>query len=83
MRKAILALSLLVIAGFASPAQARSQWCAQIYGEGGRESCWFTSLRQCQESVSGRGGFCRPSQYSYDTKRRRIPFDAYGMGSYR
>jgi Protein of unknown function (DUF3551) len=52
-----------VIAAAASvglPAQAQNYpWCAQ-YGDGtdGGRNCGFTTLQQCQEDVSGIGGFC-------------------------
>jgi Protein of unknown function (DUF3551) len=32
------------------------QWCAQ-YDEGGT-NCGFTTLSQCNEALSGNGGFC-------------------------
>jgi hypothetical protein len=64
MKVVLLALSFATaVTALGAPAQAQEKWCAQIYGEGGRENCHFRSFRQCQDSVSGRGGFCRPSQY--------------------
>jgi Protein of unknown function (DUF3551) len=57
---------------------ASASWCAQYSGGGGGESCGFSSFEQCQASVSGIGGFCRPSQYNNPgyasagrTKKRR------------
>jgi Protein of unknown function (DUF3551) len=43
---------------------SHAQWCAEYSAGGGGESCGFSTFQQCQASVSGVGGFCRPSQYS-------------------
>jgi hypothetical protein len=68
MKKALFALSVLAMTGLADTADAR-EWCAN-YGREGRESCHFTSMRQCLAFVQGLGGTCRPSQYSGDWRRR-------------
>ena len=62
--------SLFILAGLAAlagmmpaPSQADPYaWCAQ-YSEhaGGGRNCGFVSLRQCQATVSGSGGFCEPN----------------------
>lgn len=57
-----LALSALVpVAGHADP----YRWCAQYGGgsAGGATNCGFVTLRQCQETVSGIGGFCVRNQF--------------------
>jgi hypothetical protein len=62
-------------AGFASAASAMSrdalpkntEWCA-IY-RSGSENCHFYSMQQCNNSVSGLGGFCQPSYYAPDARR--------------
>jgi hypothetical protein len=55
-----LAAAMAAIAVSASPAAAQQgpsyQWCAQ-YDEGGT-NCGFTTLSQCNEALSGNGGFC-------------------------
>jgi hypothetical protein len=40
------------------------RWCAQ-YGlrGGGGTNCGFITLRQCEATVSGIGGFCVPNQF--------------------
>jgi len=51
--------SLLI---FASPAVADPyKWCA-VYRAGG-SNCGFTTIDQCQATVSGVGGFCQPNQF--------------------
>jgi len=50
-----VAATAAVIA-FSAPASAQSYpWCAQ-YEDG--TNCGFTSLSQCQQALSGNGGFC-------------------------
>jgi Protein of unknown function (DUF3551) len=62
MRTFALAFGALAVAAFLHPGSAAAQeatvypWCAEE--DGGVESCSFTSFQQCQESVSGVGGFC-------------------------
>ena len=77
MRFAIPLLATLAFApALATPAQADPyKWCA-VYGGFGntREGCYYVTLAQCQASVSGLGGFCRPSPY-YDGKPIRTPED--------
>lgn len=58
----VFAMGLLFAGSIASPAQADPyQWCA-IYGGdfgGGGTNCYFTTLSQCQATLSGNGGICR------------------------
>jgi len=79
MKKTTLGLALLALSGLSNPASAKQQWCAVVYGEGGRENCHFASFQQCQDSVSGRGGFCKPSQYNAEELRRRGGAQTFGM----
>jgi hypothetical protein len=59
-------LSLIVLGGAVAMAAAGSAaqaqnypWCAEYGGDmGGARNCGFTTLAQCQEDVSGIGGFC-------------------------
>jgi len=55
-----LAAAMAATAGAATPAVAQQgsiyQWCAQ-YDEGGT-NCGFITLSQCNEALSGNGGYC-------------------------
>jgi hypothetical protein len=57
-------------------------WCS-YYDSLGGENCGFTTFQQCQENVSGIGGFCEPNtQYQPATpgpypstrERRHYPY---------
>ena len=74
-----MALRVVIVAGLMSAAVAapakttnaapkNTEWCA-IYRYGG-ENCYFATEAQCAASVSGLGGFCRPSYYPTEQKRR-------------
>jgi hypothetical protein len=71
-------IGLSGLAGFAAaPAQADPYpWCAEYGGgdDGGSTSCYFMTLQQCRESVSGVGGFCRRNLF-YDGQPVRTPED--------
>lgn len=72
MRRILLAIIALLGIGIASqPAQADPyRWCAEYGGgRGGGTNCYFVTLQQCEASVSGNGGFCRPNGF-YDGDRR-------------
>jgi Protein of unknown function (DUF3551) len=58
----LMAAIVIVLAVLTQTSNA--QWCAEYSGMGGTESCGFSTFEQCQASVSGIGGFCRPSQYN-------------------
>ena len=68
MRYGTIAALVIVPAALSqTPASAlpcdNTRWCAQYSGKsGGATNCGFSSFEQCQASVSGIGGFCRPSQ---------------------
>lgn len=49
-------------------APKNTEWCA-VYRTGS-ENCSFTSQEQCNNTVSGLGGFCRMSFYPSEPKRR-------------
>lgn len=59
---ALIGLAGLAAAGLATPSAAQSPydypWCALKGDRGGGQSCYFTSRRQCEESLSGIGGTC-------------------------
>ena len=61
-RAKVIVAALVMIPAVLTQTPASASWCAQ-YSDGG-ESCGFSSFEQCQASVSGIGGFCRPSQYN-------------------
>src|SRR5262249_29775826 len=61
-RAKVIVAAHLMIPAVLTQIPARADWCAQ-YAEG-RESCVFSTFEQCQASVSGKGQFCRPSQYN-------------------
>jgi len=73
MRKFLLA-SAFVLASSAAHADPY-KWCA-VYGGFGntRESCYYLTRAQCQMSVSGLGGWCKPSPW-YDGKPVTTPDD--------
>ena len=78
MRRAALALGLLICGSFANAAQADPyRWCAEYGGgRGGGTNCYFVTLEQCRAAISGNGGFCRPNQFytgraARDDRRRR------------
>ena len=74
MRKAALALVLLVCGSFANVAHAADpyRWCAEYSGggQGGSTNCYFVTLEQCRAAISGNGGFCRQNfLYTGDASR--------------
>ena len=78
MRIAVTAVFMLMAASVAEPAHADPyRWCA-TYGSGfGSDSCYFNTIEQCQASVSGLGGFCRPNNF-YDGRPVTTPDDGVG-----
>jgi hypothetical protein len=63
-RAKVIVAALVTIPAVLTQTPARADWCAQYSGGGGGENCGFLTFEQCQASVSGIGGFCRPSQYN-------------------
>jgi len=56
----LAAATTAVVIAFSAPAAAQTYpWCAQ-YEDG--TNCGFTSLAQCQQAISGNGGFCDQNQ---------------------
>ena len=46
-------------------------WCANYNMQNGAKNCGFTTLEQCQATVSGIGGYCgRNPRYSHRAKKR-------------
>jgi hypothetical protein len=64
MRSAFLALAALgaTFALDTAPAHAQGYpvypWCAQYGTRGGATNCYFSNLWQCQQAISGNGGWC-------------------------
>jgi hypothetical protein len=70
MRPLLFLLGISVgIVDLASPADAQNYpWCL-IYGtDFGGKNCGFTTFQQCQDTVSGIGGFCMQNN-AYQPRR--------------
>jgi hypothetical protein len=67
MRIAIAVLFTLIAASAAGPVQADPyRYCAEYGGSGdGGTNCYFLTMQQCQQAISGVGGFCRENGF-YD-----------------
>ena len=65
MRRALLALSAICAASFATPGAARDlAYCIKGCDFGaGAGDCSFSSLAQCQASASGRDATCAANPY--------------------
>ncbi|AXK79786.1 DUF3551 domain-containing protein [Pseudolabrys taiwanensis] len=60
---ALLALCAFVLAPNSSRA-VEYPWCAQYSGDGGGgRNCGFSTLQQCEATVSGIGGFCERNSF--------------------
>jgi hypothetical protein len=75
----VFILTFAVLLSLAPPVRAQIYypWCAQYGGGmgGGGTNCGFSTLAQCQATVSGVGGFCvRNSFYTGNADRpvRRV-----------
>jgi len=60
-------VAAVLLAGASQTASAQSPyaypWCAKYTSRVDATSCYFTSYRQCEATVSGIGGYCYQSQY--------------------
>lgn len=69
MPKAIFALAVLAAAAVINAVPATAQaypvypWCAYYGGRGGASNCYFSTFWQCQQAVSGTGGFCSQNPF--------------------
>jgi Protein of unknown function (DUF3551) len=78
MRLTLASLALIgaALLGGATPGLAQSAydypWCA-LRGDrgGGGQSCYFSSYRQCMQTISGIGGTCIRSPYYHGPQPRR------------
>jgi Protein of unknown function (DUF3551) len=86
MRSVMIASLLIAAAGsFAETATADPyRWCAQYSGggHGGGTNCYFITLRQCQETVFGVGGYCVPNNF-YDGRPVTTPGERINRGRNR
>lgn len=73
MRLALAAIALLIAGSVMDSAKADPyRWCAQYTGRPGGTNCYFMTLQQCQATVSGIGGYCRPNPfYTGEAPQRR------------
>jgi hypothetical protein len=85
MRPYLFILPALAALAAAAPSASHAdpyRWCAQ-YPEraGGGRNCGFVTLRQCQATLSGIGGFCEPNPfYTGERAPRRHHRRTYGEG---
>ncbi|QUS39798.1 DUF3551 domain-containing protein [Tardiphaga alba] len=58
MRKFIIASAIVLLSSASAYAAPDYPWCQRTKMTGGSPDCSFTSLNQCQASISGVGGDC-------------------------
>lgn len=69
MRKALFGLTVFgaAFAIDAVPTTAQAYpvypWCGYYGGRGGASNCYFSTLWQCQQAVSGTGGTCSQNPF--------------------
>jgi hypothetical protein len=68
MRIVFAATALLIAVSAYQPARAETdpyKWCAIYSGNAidGSKGCWFTTLEQCNATVTGLSGFCLPNTF--------------------
>jgi hypothetical protein len=70
MNKMIVgAAALLAVSAAATTSAQAAPWCA-FYGSS-TYNCGFHSFEQCQATVRGAGGWCRPNFFEGNTGARR------------
>jgi Protein of unknown function (DUF3551) len=80
MRKIIIASAIILLSSASAYAAPDYPWCQRTTVTGGTPDCSFTSLNQCQASISGVGGDCVRNPYmaygsyqgDYTPKPRRV-----------
>jgi Protein of unknown function (DUF3551) len=50
---------MMAVTGVPARAEVEFAWCAIGGGQGGSQSCSFTTVEQCRSYVTGSGGFCQ------------------------
>lgn len=79
MRTILLGFAALVAALAVDAAPANAQvypWCANYGGRGGT-NCYFANLWQCQQAVSGTGGYCSPNPFYGEAPRATRRYGRY------
>jgi hypothetical protein len=57
-------LMLIATASWASAQSDPYRWCAQYGGfRSSTSNCYFMTLEQCQATIFGVGGYCRPNPF--------------------
>lgn len=69
---ALFALVVLFALGPTARAQIYYPWCAVYSGGmgGGGTNCGFSTIAQCQATVSGIGGFCQRNPFYTEPMKR-------------
>jgi hypothetical protein len=70
MKSALFVIAAVgaVAAGMTGAQAQNYPWCSYYSGTGGARNCGFVSFEQCQQNVSGIGGFCQQNpQYTPPT----------------
>jgi hypothetical protein len=73
MRTMIASIAMLFLGTVAASAQADPyRWCAEYGGwrGGSASNCYFMTLAQCQATISGVGGTCRPNPFYTGPKQQ-------------
>lgn len=76
MRIVLAATALLIAVSATGSAQADPyKWCAVYAGNAmdGSKACWFTTLEQCQATVTGLAGFCQPNTFTSEPAAASAP----------
>lgn len=66
MRIVLAAAVLIAVTASPSAHADPYKWCALYGGNAidGSKGCWFTTLEQCQATVTGLAGWCIPNTFS-------------------
>jgi hypothetical protein len=77
MRALLGSLVLVGVLGAAAPSLAQSAydypWCSVRADRVGAMTCYFSTYRQCMETISGIGGYCMRSPYYRGPEPKRRP----------
>ena len=72
---AILSVACLGAASLLAASSSQAQeypWCAQYGSRDGGSNCGFTTWRQCMDTVSGVGGYCRENLFYKGSLQRQV-----------
>lgn len=77
MRALLGSLVIVGVLGAATPSHAQTPydypWCSVRGGFNGAQTCYFSTYRQCMETISGIGGTCIRNPYYRGPGARRRP----------